>query len=135
VKPQRDVSSAEEPREGSLRPRVLIVDDDLDILKMLKSYLGAKGFDVITTDSPFSVLELLREHTPDVVVLDLMIPGLDGKALSGFVRTHSKAAIVFFTASSSDAIDALRNEDRDVTVVAKGGSLSALGSAISAAIR
>lgn len=111
-------------------PRVLIVDDDVDILKMAKRFLDSQGMNVMTTNAPFGVLELLREHAPDVVVLDLMIPGLDGSALYGFIGAHSKASIVFYTASAGDAVATLRRDHPNAAVVAKGGPLTQLEAAI-----
>lgn len=122
-------SSAMGPPEREA-PRILIVDDDADILKMLQRYLGAKGFEVMTTDAPFGVLELIREQEPDVIVLDLMIPGLDGGALFGFIRAHSSTAIVFYSASSDSTLEELRNEHPNARVVAKASPLNELEDAI-----
>ncbi|MFK8000199.1 MAG: PleD family two-component system response regulator [Polyangiales bacterium] len=122
-------SGAEEPPQGA-KPRVLIVDDDADILKMLRRYLGAKGLDVITTDAPFGVLELIREHEPHVVVLDLMIPGLDGGAIFGFIRAQASVAIVFYSASSEATLSELRDAHPHALVVAKASPLNELESAI-----
>lgn len=78
---------------------------------------------------------MLREHAPNVVVLDLMIPGLDGRALFGFIRSHTSAGIVFYSASSSSTLEALREEHPDALVVAKGGPLRDLEEAIRSLVR
>lgn len=122
-------SSKERPPQGEA-PRVLIVDDDADILKMLQRYLSAKGLSVTTTNAPFGVLELMREQEPDVVVLDLMIPGLDGGALFRFIQAHSSTAIVFYSASSDAILSELQEQHPNARVVAKASPLKDLEDAI-----
>jgi len=58
--------------------RVLVVDDNLDALKIIGTWLGQRGFDVITADSGEKALRKARSEPLDCLVLDIMMPGLDG---------------------------------------------------------
>ncbi|HOI96054.1 MAG TPA: response regulator [Syntrophobacter fumaroxidans] len=60
------------------KARILIVEDDSDILHLLAYNIEAAGFDVVTAMDGNTALEMVRRHPPDLVVLDLMIPGIDG---------------------------------------------------------
>ena len=58
--------------------KVLLVDDEPDILEFLKYNLEANGFMVITTDNGISALEIAEKERPDIIVLDVMMPQMDG---------------------------------------------------------
>ncbi|ABK18569.1 response regulator [Syntrophobacter fumaroxidans] len=60
------------------KARILIVEDDSDILHLLAYNIEAAGFDVVKAMDGNTALEMVRRHPPDLVVLDLMIPGIDG---------------------------------------------------------
>jgi len=57
---------------------LLVVEDDTDILNLLTYNLQVAGFDVLTSQEGYEALSLAKRHHPDLVILDLMIPGLDG---------------------------------------------------------
>jgi two-component system alkaline phosphatase synthesis response regulator PhoP len=58
--------------------RILIVDDDRDAIDTLESLLEYKGYEVIAVHDGFSALKKVKEEKPDVVILDIMMPGMDG---------------------------------------------------------
>lgn len=58
--------------------KILIVEDEADILNLLEYQLRSSGYDVMTTSSGLDALKMVRQHQPDLVLLDLMLPGLDG---------------------------------------------------------
>jgi DNA-binding response OmpR family regulator len=60
------------------RQRVLIVEDEEDILNLLRFNLQNSGFEVITSGDGREAMELARRHDPDLILLDIMLPGLDG---------------------------------------------------------
>jgi len=59
-------------------PLVLAVDDEPGILRLLKSELTAQGFGVITAGNGEEALKLIEERRPDVILLDIAMPGMDG---------------------------------------------------------
>jgi CheY-like chemotaxis protein len=65
--------------------KVLIVDDDADILRMIEKLLAHRGHNVSACSTPFGVSALVMREEPDVVVLDMMMPGLSGASLAGLI--------------------------------------------------
>lgn len=85
--------------------RILVVDDDADIRAMLCEYLGGNGFEVAEADSGAAMHEALGSALPDVVLLDLRLPGgEDGLTLARFLREHHRVGIVMVT-GAGEVID------------------------------
>jgi two-component system phosphate regulon response regulator OmpR len=78
--------------------RVLIVDDDERLGQLLTEYLGRFSFDVTTAVHPDAALRLVRSLQPDIVILDVMLPGMDGFAVCKKIREFSRVPIVMLTA-------------------------------------
>ena len=83
------------------RPRVLIVDDDLDFVEMLKLILRHAGFDVAGASDSNTALEKCAELNPDVILLDLMIPGVDGWGIYQILREITRAPVIVVSASGN----------------------------------
>lgn len=73
---------------------VLVVDDDEDIRDLLGDYLGEHGYEVVLAESGEAMRTVLAERTPDVVLLDVGLPGEDGLSLARFVREQFDIAII-----------------------------------------
>jgi len=88
---------------------VLIVDDDPAILRTLSINLRARGYDVETAADGRSALQIVDERMPDVIVLDLGLPDLDGVAVLRRLRTSTQVPVVVLTArhGSDDKVEAL----------------------------
>src|SRR3954471_15595842 len=80
------------------KARVLIIDDDEALDELLTEYLGRFGFAVRAVAHPEDGLRALRTDPPDLIVLDLMLPGMDGLALCRKIRETSRVPIVMLTA-------------------------------------
>ncbi len=80
------------------RARVLIVDDDEKLNALLTEYLGGFGFAVRTVAHPDAGLRALENDPPDLVILDVMLPDLDGFAVCRRVREVSRVPIIMLTA-------------------------------------
>jgi DNA-binding response OmpR family regulator len=65
---------------------ILIVDDDTTLLKLLGDYLRENSFTVLATDKSEAALRILFDDRPDIVVLDVMMPGMDGFVLASRIR-------------------------------------------------
>lgn len=78
--------------------RVLVLDDDEALTALLTEYLAQFGFAVRTAAHPEEGLRLLRTDPPDLLVLDLMLPGMDGLAVCRKIRETSRIPIVMLTA-------------------------------------
>ncbi len=79
--------------------RILIVDDDADIRDMLREYLTSHGFEVREADGGKALRAAVAEHVPDVVLLDIGLPGEDGLTLARFLRERYNLGIIMVTAA------------------------------------
>jgi DNA-binding response OmpR family regulator len=88
---------------GSLRsPRILVVDDEAPILDLVRGYLERDGFEVATAADGLAGLAVVRATNPDVVILDVMLPGLDGIEVCRQIRTFSTAYVLMLTARGEE---------------------------------
>lgn len=85
--------------------RILVVDDDPEMRDLLQSLLEARGFTVFTASDGESALHLLHQVGPDLVILDILMPGMDGKEVCQRIRRHSAVPILFLTAV--DQVDSI----------------------------
>lgn len=83
---------------NSNNSRVLVVEDDPKIAALLLSYLRDEGLDATSAHDGHEALRLIQQQTPDAVVLDWMLPGMDGIALCQAVRAFSDVPILMLTA-------------------------------------
>ena len=79
-------------------PCIMVVDDEQAILRLLSRTLEPEGYDVVLADNGRSALVLLEEHTPDLVILDIMMPGLDGFQVLDLIRQRSNIPVIMLTA-------------------------------------
>lgn len=87
-----------------MRGRVLVIDDDLALAEMLGIVLRGEGFDPVFCADGAQALQAFRDTRPDVVLLDLMLPGMDGVDICRLIRAESGTPIVMLTAKN-DTID------------------------------
>jgi two-component system response regulator MtrA len=88
----------------SMKSRVLVVDDDPALAEMLTIVLRGEGFDTAVVGDGTRALPAVRELRPDVVLLDLMLPGMNGIDVCRAIRTESGVPIVMLTAKT-DTVD------------------------------
>ena len=82
---------------------ILVVDDEAKIARLVQDYLEHAGFKVLTAADGASALASARLHKPDLVVLDLGLPGLDGLDVTRQLRKQSEVAIIMLTARSDES--------------------------------
>ena len=78
---------------------ILVIDDDPGLLGLIKMTLGAHGFQVKTAKNGQMGVELFQTYTPDIIVLDVMMPGMDGLEVCKKIREQSYVPIIFLSAS------------------------------------
>lgn len=78
--------------------KVLIVDDDVNILEVLKMYLGNSGYDIKSCSDGREVQEVFPDYRPNLVILDIMMPALDGTEVLKWIRKDSSVPIIMLTA-------------------------------------
>lgn len=84
------------------RGTILIVEDEASIRNVARAYLEHAGFRVVCTDNGLDALTLAQEHHPDLIVLDLMLPGMDGMEVAARLRESSDVFILMLTARSEE---------------------------------
>jgi DNA-binding response OmpR family regulator len=82
--------------------RVLVVDDEPPIVELISGYLAREGFAVSAAHDGLSAVEAVRRSDPDVVILDVMLPGLDGLEVCRRIRTFSDAYVLMLTARDEE---------------------------------
>lgn len=82
---------------------ILIVDDERNIVDLVRLYLEKEGFAVVAAGDGEEGLVLFRRHEPDLVVLDLMLPGLDGLEVFRQLREHVPVPVIMLTAKGDEA--------------------------------
>lgn len=82
--------------------RVLVVDDDGKTVELVKLYLNRDGYRVLAAYDGVEALRLAREGRPDLIVLDLMLPGIDGLEVCRTLRDESDVPIIMLTARTTD---------------------------------
>ena len=83
--------------------RILIVDDDEKLRKLLKEYLEGYGLKIITLADGLTIEKVVRAEDPDVVILDIMLPGEDGLAVLRRIRSFSSVPVIMLTAKGEDS--------------------------------
>jgi len=102
-----------------MKKRLLVIDDDPDILKVLKANLELYGFDTATAESWTKAKGVLNEQIPDLIILDLMLPDADGIEICKLLKDqHRKTPIIMLTAkdSVSDKVMGLESGADDYVV-------------------
>ncbi|MCX7911586.1 MAG: response regulator transcription factor [Dehalococcoidales bacterium] len=90
--------------------KVLVVDDDAKTVDLVRMYLNRDGYRVLTADNGIDALRLARESRPDLIVLDIMLPGMNGLDICRTLRKESDVPIIMLTALATDD-DRLRGLD------------------------
>ncbi len=84
-------------------PTIYIADDEKDIRDLLCSFLTEEGFSVLAFEDGEALYQAFLEREPDLVILDIMMPGRDGLSLCGAIRKKSSIPILLLTARDTDA--------------------------------
>jgi two-component system response regulator MtrA len=84
--------------------KILVIDDDVAITELMSMLLKTHGFEVIATNSGVEGVKLVREKNPNVVLLDLMMPDLDGWQVSKAIRAFNNVPILILSAINDPAM-------------------------------
>jgi two-component system alkaline phosphatase synthesis response regulator PhoP len=82
--------------------KVLVVDDDVKTVELVKLYLNRDGYQVLTAYDGVEALRLARQGHPELIVLDLMLPGVDGLEICRTLRSESDVPIIMLTAKTTE---------------------------------
>ena len=88
--------------DEAVRTRALVVEDDPNIVDLIRSNLAVRGFDTVVSVDGLRALRLLETEAPDIVLLDLMLPEVDGFDLCRQIRERSPVAIIVVSARGGE---------------------------------
>jgi DNA-binding response OmpR family regulator len=83
--------------------KILLVDDDEKLRNLVKEYLGGYGYEVVALADGFSVMNTIEQESPDLVILDIMLPGKDGFEVLREIRMAHTLPVIMLTAKGEDA--------------------------------
>ncbi len=83
--------------------KILVVEDEQSIQTIVRTYLESAGFQVICVDNGLTALDVAREQQPDLLILDLNLPGMDGIEVAARLRQESDVFVLMLTARSEEA--------------------------------
>ena len=87
---------------SSKKAIILVVDDDVRMLRMMKRMLELEGFDTLIANSGEAALKVFEKETPDLVLLDIMMPDMNGYNVCRHIREFSQVPIIMVTAMGED---------------------------------
>ena len=93
--------------------KILVIDDEPQIVVLLENRLKASGYECLTAGDGLTALDMAKQHKPNLIILDLMLPKMDGYKVCGFLKKDSRYAkipIILFTARAQDADKRLAEE-------------------------
>jgi len=94
---------AEQRVVGMAGELILVVDDEDKITGMVRQYLESEGYRTLAAGDGSAALELVRKHQPDLVVLDVMMPGRDGWSVCREIRSEGRIPVIMLTARAEEA--------------------------------
>ncbi len=118
-----------------MKTRVLVVDDDAKLLDALSLYLGKRGYEVYRAADGLMALQQTFEHKPDIIILDVMMPGMDGWETCRRIRQMSDVPIIMLTARGQEVDKVMGLKLGADDYVTKPFSLKELEARIEAVLR
>src|SRR5512137_1424336 len=82
--------------------KILVIDDEPSIVRLVKSYLEAEGYQVLTASDGAAGLKSALANKPDLIVLDIMLPGMDGLEVLARLREESEVYVILLTAKTEE---------------------------------
>ena len=84
------------------KPRIVAIDDEAEFIDMLKNYFGLRGYDIDVAVRGAKGIELVKEKNPDVVLIDLKMPGIDGDEVLTLLKSMKPQPKVIFVTAYDD---------------------------------
>ena len=85
------------------KPRIVAIDDEPDFVATLKEYFQLRGYEIDVASKAVEGIELINNKKPDIVILDLKMPGISGEEVLGLLKSKQPKAKVIFVSAFDDA--------------------------------
>ena len=131
----KSTPDADRPTQTRDLPRILVVDDDPLVLRQVRNALDGAGYGPVVTGDPEEVMNLILENDPSLILLDLLLPGIDGIELMERISTTIEVPVIFLSAYRQDEVVTKAFELGAVDYIVKPFSESELLARIGAALR
>ena len=115
--------------------KIVVVEDEEKIARMIKDYLEKEGMTVLLAGAGAGGMELVKRHQPDLIILDLMLPDLDGLEVCRLLRRDGNIPMIMLTAKTQEADRVVGLEMGADDYMAKPFSLAELAARIKAVLR
>lgn len=115
--------------------KILVVDDEISLQETLDYNLKKQGYDVVTTGDGMEAISLAREVKPDLIILDIMLPGLDGFEVCRILRQEMSTPVLMLTARDDEIDRVVGLEVGADDYLAKPFSMRELGARVKAILR
>jgi len=104
--------------------RILVIDDDVDLSDTIKSVFGYKGYQVLLSHKAQEGIETAKQHKPDLIIMDIMLPEMNGAEAVKALRTEpglKETPVIFLTGlvSKADHLDGLQIDGQHYQTLAK----------------
>ena len=116
-----------ETAESEAKQKILVADDEASIRRILETRLKMVGYDVVTAEDGEEAVEVFNKTNPDLVVLDVMMPKMDGYGVTREIRRTSDIPIIILTALGVKAV-LRRTISKDVIIPASGSAVASTAS-------
>lgn len=84
------------------KDKIMIVDNEMEIVQLIKMYLSREGYDIVWTTDSTKAPEIIRNESPDLILLDVVMPGLNGIDVCGKIREFSDAPVLFVSCKDEE---------------------------------
>jgi DNA-binding response OmpR family regulator len=95
------------------KKRILVIDDELDFVKMLQARLRIEGYEVLTAEDGIMGIQVARKERPDLIILDIMMPGLDGHSVCDILKKSTltwSIPVIYLTAKTGQTDELMAME-------------------------
>jgi len=84
------------------KPRIVAIDDEIEFIDFINNYFGMRGYDITISNRGTRGIELVKENKPDVVLMDLKMPGIDGDEVLSLLKSMDPSPKVIFVTAYDD---------------------------------
>ncbi len=108
---------------GARKMKVLVIDDDPIVLEVTRERLARAGYDVLVREESLGTTQVVREEQPDVLLLDLLMPALNGERIAALLKGNERTrhvTLILHSSKSQDELNALVPETGAVGAISKG---------------